>query len=141
MYANILVPTDGSDAVDAALEHALSLARTYGATVHALYVVEPIYTVTGGFEQVEYDLHSYGSALTSEIAESVRSAGLTASTAIRTGIPHREILEYTEKADIDLIVMGTRGRRGIERYLLGSTTERIIRLAEPPVFTVHAPPA
>jgi nucleotide-binding universal stress UspA family protein len=58
-------------------------------------------------------------------------------TVLRQGAPHTTILEYADEADVDLIVMGTHGRSGIHRYLLGSVTERVVRTADAPVLTVR----
>ena len=58
-------------------------------------------------------------------------------TETREGVPHDTILEYAEEADVDVVVMGTHGRSGLDRYLLGSVTERVVRSAEVPVLTVR----
>lgn len=139
MYERILVPTDGSAAVEGAVEQALDLAETFDATLHALAVVEPVYTVNEGFGSMYDTLESDAKASVEAIAERGESAGVTVETAVRSGMIHREILEYAEDADIDLIVMGTHGRTGLERYLLGSVTARVVRLADVPVLTVGAP--
>ncbi|QUO47139.1 universal stress protein [Halorubrum ruber] len=59
-------------------------------------------------------------------------------TAVETGTPHSAILEYADENDVDLVVMGTHGRTGVERYLLGSVAEKVVRLADVPVTTVRA---
>lgn len=137
-YETILIPTDGSEAVDGAVDRALELAETYGATVHALYVVRPVYTVEEGAERVYAALEEAGEHATAEVAERAADAGIEATTAIRHGPPHREILAYADGHDVDLIAMGTHGRTGLGRYLLGSVTEKVVRLADVPVLTVRA---
>ena len=137
MYERILVPTDGSTAVDGAIERAIDLAETYDATLYALAVVEPIYTVNEGFGSL-YDTLEHGAQeSTDEVAERAEAADVTTITAVRTGVPHREILDYVEDEGIDLVVMGTHGRTGLGRYLLGSVTEKVVRLSDVPVLTVR----
>jgi nucleotide-binding universal stress UspA family protein len=139
MYETILIPTDGSDAADGAVDRALELAETYGATVHALYAVRPVYTVEDGLDRVYAALEADGERATSEIAERAAEAGVDAVTEVRRGPPHSEILDYVDEHGVDLVVMGTHGRTGLDRYLLGSVTEKVVRLADVPVLTVRTP--
>lgn len=136
MYSRILIPTDGSTAAGNAVEHGLELASRYDASVYALYVVEPVYAAEGGGEQIIQALESEGETAINLIAEQADELGLQAETALRHGSPHREILDYIGEQDIDLVVMGTHGRTGLDRYLLGSVTEKVVRLADVPVLTV-----
>ncbi|MFC7136201.1 universal stress protein [Halobaculum litoreum] len=140
MYDRILVPTDGSDAVDPAVDRALDLAATYDATLHALAVVEPIYTVNEGLGSIFDTLESDARAAVAAVAERGEAADVTVVTATRTGVPHGEILDYADEEGVDLIVMGTHGRTGLDRYLLGSVTEKVVRLSEVPVLTVRRDP-
>ncbi len=137
MYDNILVPTDGSDGSRQAFEHALDLAKMYNSTVHALYVVEPLHTADMGMEQVIDAMQSEGERVVGEFAERADAKDVTALTEVVVGTPHREILAYTEENPMDLIVMGTHGRTGLHRYLLGSVTEKVVRLSDVPVLTVR----
>ncbi len=137
MYDRILVPTDGSEAVDGAIDRAIDLATQYGATLHAVAVVEPIYTVNEGLGSIYDTLESDARASVDEVAERGEAADVTVVTALRTGVTHREILDYAEEEDVDLIVMGTHGRTGLDRYLLGSVTEKVVRLSDVPVLTVR----
>lgn len=139
MYENILIPTDGSDAVEGAIDNALDLAKKYDARVHALYVVEPFYAVDFESEQVTSMLEEEGERATQYIEDHAEREGLSAITEIRIGTPHREILDYVDEYDVDLVVMGTHGRTGIDRYLLGSVTEKVVRLCDVPVMTVRMP--
>jgi nucleotide-binding universal stress UspA family protein len=140
MYRTILVPTDGSDASAAAVDHAVDLADRYDARIHALYVVDSgSYGVLGeSTPTVVEALHEEGSRAVSAVAEAAADAGVEADTAVVEGAVHRSILDYAEEADADLIVMGTHGRQGIDRYLLGSVTERIVRSSPLPVLTVRS---
>ncbi|WP_426964280.1 universal stress protein [Haloparvum alkalitolerans] len=139
MYDNILVPTDGSPASDAAIDHAVDLAERYDARVHALYVVDgaAYSTLEAGAQVVVEALEKEGEEATDRVAEAAADAGVEAVSTVTTGTAYRSISDYVEENDIDLIVMGTHGRQGLDRYLLGSVTERVVRTADVPVMTVR----
>ncbi len=137
MYDDILIPTDGSDGALKAFEHALELAEMYDSTVHLLYVVEPIHTADVGTEQVLDAMRAEGERSLKELADRAEPNGVEAVTEVRIGSPHREILEYADEEGMDLIVMGTHGRTGLSRHLLGSVTEKVVRISETPVLTVR----
>ena len=138
MYDRILLPTDGSDASSRAVEQAVGLARETSADLHVLFVLEDIpYAPEMMDDAVEGQLREIGEAAIEEIEERAEAAGVDLVTEMREGVPHETILEYAEEADVDAIVMGTHGRSGLDRYLLGSVTERVVRSAEVPVLTVR----
>ena len=141
MYDAILVPTDGSAAGDRAVEHAVEFATAYGATVHALYVVDAaLYSsLEAGVDAVIDALESEGQAAVDAVADRCEAEGIDVETAVLVGTIHRSIRAYVTDHDIDLVVMGTHGRKGIERFLLGSVTERTVRTSPVPVLTVRAP--
>ncbi|WP_226481944.1 universal stress protein [Natrinema amylolyticum] len=141
-YDEILLPTDGSDAAAAAIDHGLAIARERDARIHAVNVVtvstitaDP--TVTARSETLA-EFESEGNAATETVAERARAADIDAVTAVREGVPSTGLLAYADENDIDLIAMATVGRTGLERYLLGSTTERVVRRADVPVLSVNA---
>ncbi|MFB6102214.1 MAG: universal stress protein [Haloplanus sp.] len=141
MYDRILIPTDGSDCATAAVEHALTVADRFDATVHILYVVE---TDLVGHSAPALDpdslrdaLRNQGETATATIEERAADRGLESVTSIVEGVPEDTILDYVGDEDIDLVVMGTHGRRGLDRYLVGSVTERIVRRADVPVLAIH----
>ena len=139
-YEEILVPTDGGDAAEAAVDHGLEIARAADARVHAVTVLDtgdmaasPSLTPpTELMEQLETERQN----ATDEIAARAREDGLAATTAVLEGRPGTELLEYIDDHGIDLVVMGTHGRSGVDRLLLGSTTERLLRHASAPVLAV-----
>ncbi|MFC7203623.1 universal stress protein [Haloferax namakaokahaiae] len=139
MYREILVPTDGSSAADKAIEHAVSLAETYGARIHALYVVDTsIYTsLDAGADIVISALEREGKVALRQVEDAAEQAGVEVKAEVVTGTAFRSIKQYIEDHDIDLVVMGTHGRTGLDHYLLGSVTERIVRTATVPVLTVR----
>lgn len=136
MYDRILHPTDGSDASNRAVDHALELAGTYDATLHVLSVVD-----TDAFAALDgIDLgtiRDQRAEAAETIADRAEEAGVDVVTAVRDGTADDEILAYAEEADIDMIVMGTHGRSGVGRVLLGSVTEAVVRRATVPVVTVR----
>jgi nucleotide-binding universal stress UspA family protein len=139
-YEEILVPTDGSEAASAAVQHGLAIAQHTGARVHAVNVVDAD-AVAAGEEPpagLETALEEEGRRATEAIADRARRSGLDAVAETRTGTPAKALLAYVEESDIDLVGMGTTGRTGLNRYLLGSTTERIVRHADVPVLAVNA---
>ena len=137
MFERILIPVDGSRPSRNAASHAIDLAAEQGATIHALYVIEPVAVTEGGTGQVHEAMRESGESIVAELKEQAEAKDVTAITDVETGVAHREILEYAEGNDIDLIVMGTHGRTGLGRYLLGSVTEKIVRISDIPVLTVR----
>jgi nucleotide-binding universal stress UspA family protein len=141
-YGDVLVPTDGSEAAAVAIEHGVAIAAAVDARVHAVTAVDVGELGTGpdypqGSELREY-LADRGAEATEAIATRAEEAGLTAVTDVREGPPAKTLLAYADEHDVDLIVMGTHGRTGLNRYLLGSTTERVIRHSDAPVLAVNA---
>lgn len=123
---NILVPTDGSPGADAAVDTAIGIARETGATLHTMFVGDE-----GAGQNGETPAH--------EVAERATQAGIQdVEVIVRDGSPDAEIESYISEVPCDLVVMGTHGRRGLRRYILGSTTERVLRFATVPVVTTRS---
>lgn len=147
MFDRILIPTDGSDAVTPAVDMALDLAQAHDATLHVLYIVDQPATISGtgegfsGLDNLLDTLEEEGHQATAAIEEQAQDRGIETETAVRRGNPHDDILAYTNDHDIELIVMGTHGRTGVKRALLGSVTEDVVRHSDIPVLTVHRDPA
>ncbi|WP_440991936.1 universal stress protein [Haloarchaeobius baliensis] len=143
-YDEILIPTDGSEEAGGAVEHGLRIARQCDARVHVVNVVDVV--GLGGSPEftmptnVLEDLESAGESAAVAVAERARADGLEATTAVRHGSPAWKLLDYVAEHDVDLVTMGTAGRSGIDRFLLGSTTERLIRHADVPVVAVNTGP-
>jgi len=141
MYERILVPTDGSAGVERAVEHAARLAVEHDATIHAVYVVNtasfaslPMET---SWEGVSDMLREDGEEALERVERIAGKHGVDVETSIIDGSPSREIVRYATEKGIDLIVMGTQGRGGIDRLLLGSVAERVVRSAPMPVLTIR----
>lgn len=168
MYETILYPTDGSLHSTAATTHVQSLASAFDATVHILHIVDSTrsrLTVPSTPEREVDQSGMVGGASTEKLPEmvggtrigteerraalerqgqevvetvSTRLAGVETVSAVETGVPYLAILQYAQQHDADLVVMGTHGRTGVERYLLGSVTENVLRRSDVPVVTVRA---
>lgn len=142
MYDDILIPTDGSDAVEIAIEHGFELAEKYDASVHALYVVDEtesgaaiVGSEAGSGTRTRSE--SAGRDALDELTEEGDRRAVSVSTVMVEGMPHKLIAEYAADNDIDVIVMGTHGRSGLSRFLSGSVTERVIRMTDVPVFAAQ----
>lgn len=139
-YGRVLVPTDGSDCAAAAAERAVDLARQYGATVHALYVADVrMSPVHGGMTGEEVRDLLGGDDPTDRVAERAEAAGVPVETAVRVGIPSSAIRAYADDVGADVVVLGTHGRTGLDRALLGSVAERVVRTSPVPVLVVPPP--
>ncbi|MFC6731631.1 MULTISPECIES: universal stress protein [unclassified Haladaptatus] len=138
MYHNILIPTDGSEGTEKAVEQALDIAETYDATLHVLYVVDTAaFAPEVDVALIIDSLQAHGERAVADIEAQAVEEGVVVETTIETGSPHREILRYVEDNDIDLVVMGTHGRTGLGRYLLGSVAEKVVRSSPAPCLTVR----
>ncbi len=136
MFDQLLFPTDGSEGADAALDHVLDIATTHGATVHILTVAAGGSPTGTGADAVD-EAEQKWKDIVSGAADRARERGVATVTDVVNGEPYREIVDYANANDVDLIVMPTHGRRGIERFLLGSVTERVVRRADVPVLTLR----
>jgi nucleotide-binding universal stress UspA family protein len=139
----ILVPIDFSAHSKNALRYAVPMAEAFGASLHLVYVVEPtIYPADLGFGQVvlpavEDELRDKGSDELKKMIEREIGDRVKATSAVRTGKPHQEILREAKETGVDLIVVASHGHTGVEHMLFGSTASRIVRLAECPVLTIR----
>jgi nucleotide-binding universal stress UspA family protein len=141
-YGDVLIPTDGSDAANAAVEHGLVIADRYDGTVHALSVVDlnslaGSYDVGPGISTVIDAWSDDCERAVATVADAAEERGIDVVTEVVQGTPYRAITDYVDAAGIDLVTMGTHGRTGIERYLVGSVTERVVRTSDVPVLTTR----
>jgi nucleotide-binding universal stress UspA family protein len=141
----ILCPIDFSDASRHALEHAVAIARWYGSHITALHVIHPAFLVEPpilfaepGAIPTEADRAAMQMRLRDWL-QPANEVGLQTDILLEEGNPAPRILECARSLQADLIVTGTHGRGGFERFMLGSVTEKVLRKATCPVLTV--PPA
>lgn len=136
LLKQILVATDFSDAAAAALAHARSLAKNFGATLHVLHVTENLF-----LRPVPNDPYVLKAAVTRQLNTLLTADDretLHATAVLETSDnPAEVIVEYAKTQAIDLIVMGTHGRSGVARVLIGSVAETVVRTAPCPVLTVR----
>ncbi|MFB6096128.1 MAG: universal stress protein [Haloferacaceae archaeon] len=138
MFDRVLFPTDGSEAATAALEYVATLARAEDATLHVLNVANTNRYSTVRIQGSILDtLVEDGEQIVDEAVEELPTRELSVVTDVLQGVPDEVVLEYADHHDVDLIVMPTNGRRGLERFLLGSVTERVLRQSEVPVLTLR----
>lgn len=140
MYDSVLVPTDGSDAAAAALDHAIGIARRNDAALHAVYATE-VGHFSETLDEAEFAdavdrLRAAGREAVDQIVDRAGEEGIAAESAVVDGAAADVILEYVEDNDIDLVVMATRGRTGEARKVVGSVTERVVRSSPVPVLAV-----
>ncbi|WP_137290673.1 universal stress protein [Natronorubrum halophilum] len=138
-FDRVLVPTDGSEHAGIALERGVEIAAETGATLHLLSVVNVTRYGTDSETDALVDrLEENTKRVLETAAKRAAASGVDVRTAVTVGTVHRAISAYAETEDIDLLVMGTHGRGGPDRELLGSVTERVLRTAPAPVLTVRA---
>jgi nucleotide-binding universal stress UspA family protein len=138
----ILVPTDFSERSTSALEYAIHLAAKLGATVHVAHAFElpivgfPDGTMTITAEMASRIIDAAQKAL-NDIEKNYGQRGVKLTTSLEQSDPRDGVIAAAKKAGADLIVMGTHGRRGLSRALIGSVAESVVRTSPIPVLTVH----
>lgn len=139
MYETVIVPTDGSEAAEAAAQHGIQQAAAHNARLVFLAVVEMSGSAVYGTRD-ETTIEDQRSARDSEVSALVNdaeSAGVESEGVVEVGIPSRVIIEQAAVRDADLLIMATRARSGVGRFLYGSVTERVIRDGDTPVLAVQ----
>jgi nucleotide-binding universal stress UspA family protein len=142
LYRAILIATDGSEYIKKAVDYGIELASNTGAKLHVIYVVDTrAYSKIPLSSPTEYTfsiLRQEGDMAIQYVAGRAEATGLEVEGIIAEGHPADEIIKYAEKNSIDLIVMGTLGKSGLEKFLLGSVADKVIRSSRIPVITVPA---
>ena len=144
MFKHILIPVDGSETSMKAVAKAAALAKTFGSAVTALYVIDP-YPFTGVGADFAYGQAQYLSAATAEASsaldaakQAMAEAGVQGSSVVGEGhAVHDGILRELVSSGADLLVMGSHGRRGLEKLVLGSVTQRVLGVVHIPVLVVR----
>lgn len=144
MFKHILVPVDGSETSLHAVAKAAGLAKAFGSEVTAVYVLDP-YPFTGVGADFAYGQAQYLSAATAEantaleaVKKQMDEAGVDVKTMVGEGhAVHEGIVRVGDSVGADLIVMGSHGRRGLEKLVLGSVAQRVLSAARIPVLVVR----
>ena len=153
MYKKILLPTDGSDNSKRANKHALWIADKSDADIVIMYVVEPHFpelatglplsTLPTPDERFYEEIRNEGKQILENFKqelEDVQCKGICKNTNLKSiiteGKPSNEIVTILNKEDVDLVVMGASGRHGLDRFVIGSVTERVVRNAKKPVMVI-----
>lgn len=136
---DVLVPVDGSDPADAAIDHAVTHFPEANITV--LYVMDPVDGATAWGPVTGEDWVSAAEeraeSVLAEAYERAADAGIDVETASVIGRPSQAIVEYAEEHDMDQVVIGSHGRKGVARVLLGSVAETVVRRTPSPVTVVR----
>ena len=136
----ILIPTDGSDYSIRAAEYGVSVAKMLGAQITVLYVMDAVVldqiSKVAERDNVERELKQDGQRYINYVLGLAEKEGVKASSLIAKGRPFEQIVHSAKELNMNLIVMGTYGRRGAERILIGSVAERVIEYSSCPVLVV-----
>jgi nucleotide-binding universal stress UspA family protein len=136
----ILIPTDGSDHSNRAAEYGIGIAKVHDAQIIVVYVVDEIvieqFSNSTERKAIETDLRKDGERFTNYTLRLADKTDVKATSMLVKGRPYEQIVDIAKRLDIDLIVMGTYGRRGSERILLGSVAERVIEYSPCPVLVI-----
>ena len=145
MYKRILLTLDGSAMAEQALPVAVSHAKKFNSNLYLLRVIGPLtksyqtsMATLSAFERTEEQLRVIAEEYLEGIAQNLRKDDVDTKVATRIGIPYKQIIEFSNQNNIDLIVMCTRGESGITRWMLGSNADHVVRGSKVPVFVVPA---
>ncbi len=142
-FTNILVPTDGSEYTKAAVRKAMELAKLSGGKITALYVLDQTILTNMPMDtavmNVYNTLEKEGKAAVDFVRDLGAQEGVEVELSVKEGTPVKVILD--ESPNYDIIVMGTLGRTGMSKLLMGSVAERVVRASQCPVMVVRAPEA
>lgn len=143
LYRKILLATDGSESARKAADTAIELSRLSGAKIYAVSVIDrSVYSSAP--EDLEWEEEMYdrfrelAEEAVSYVEKTAKDAGLEVEPVLLEGHPADEIVNFAEKNGMDLIIVGSLGKRGIERFLIGSVSEKVFRNAKVPVLVVRS---
>jgi len=142
MFTNIVCPVDFSEYTEGILRYAVSIAKKYDARLHLLHVIPNLnyFTPYESFltpENLVLIEKNIEKEIEKDFEKIVKNIDMPVKKIIKTGVTFVEITDYVKEENIDLVVMGTHGRSGIEHILIGSVAEKILRRSPCPVLTVR----
>lgn len=138
-YASILLPFDGSETSRKAMVRAIELSKVDGSRITVIYVIPRYEEMLEFFrtDAIKNSLRKEAEKVIKEAEKTARDHGVSINTEIREGYPADEIIRASENLKIDLIIMGTYGWRGVNKAIIGSTSNRVISLATCPILVVR----
>jgi len=140
IFDTLLIPTDGSDPAEAAARRGFDLADALGASVHLISVADSSVATGTGYSgdsaSVRERLRHRASARVASLREVAADRGLEVTGGVREGIPAKEIVDCADERRVDAVVVGTAGRGGVARAIVGSVADKVVRTASVPVVTI-----
>ncbi|MCO5381481.1 MAG: universal stress protein [Methanosarcina barkeri] len=142
-FSKIMIATDGSELAKRAVDAAIEIAKISEAKLYAVYVIAPGGLSIGYPKDVEWEkttleyFRTEGEEATAYVENAGKAANVKVESVLLEGSPANEIVDFAEKNGIDIIVMGTLGRTGIDRFLLGSVAENVVRHSKKAVLVVR----
>ena len=139
-FKKIFIATDGSEQNRRAIEYGIELAKIAGGKLFVGYVVDTAafasIPMDAGWEMMYELLGTEANDAVQKVEQLAKQAGVEVETVVLEGHPSNEIIEFAQKNGIDVIVMGTLGKSGLDRFLLGSVAEKVTRNSTVPVLVV-----
>ena len=142
-FKDILFPIDFSESSKKILPYVLTLSKAFGSTVHLLYVVRDLKYLTSfhvphpSLTLIENEIAESSQKMMEKVCEEELQGCSRFVKKILIGDPAHEIIQYAQEEKIDLIIMGTHGRKGLEKALFGSVAEKVVKNSPVPVLTVN----
>ena len=144
LYKKILIATDGSEPNKKAVSYGIELARLSGAKINVVYVIDTAafasIPMDAGWEMMYELLQKEGNEIIEQIVGDAKASGIDIEGSLLEGHPSHEIIEFSQNNDIDVLVLGTLGKGGLDRFLLGSVAEKVTRNSKIPVLVVRGNP-
>ena len=146
VFRRILHATDFSSASRPALVKAIALAGQNGATLQIIHVLSPLVLPAGGdfafmpaetYEAIDLRARQHAQKQLAALVARARKSGVRAAATLAEGSPHEQVPRAARRGRADLLVIGTHGRTGVSKLLLGSVAERLVRVSPCPVLTVR----
>lgn len=141
LYKKILIPTDGSEIAGVAVKQGIELAKALGSKIYGLYVIDvsafagiPTEAI---WESMRSLLEEEGRKALGAVEQTAKELGVECELLLKEGAPAEDITRVAKDEKIELIIMGTAGRKGLDRFLLGSVAEKVMRAAPCPVMVVR----
>jgi nucleotide-binding universal stress UspA family protein len=142
---NILFTTDFSEGTSHALAYALEMAKKYDAKLHIFHAIHNTFMYPGlhiphtSFDILKKEMEEAAQKSLRKVCAAAGESCKLIESSLAHGVPYEEILKFAKAHDIDMIVIGTHGRKGLDRAILGSTAERVVRNSHCPVLVIRMP--